>query len=251
MPFVREAFGERTGPFVAATDYMRSFADQIREWVPGRYAVLGTDGFGRSDYRVAAAALLRGRPAPRRGGGARGARPRRRDRAVGGAGRDRALRDRRRRRAAVDALSPHPAVRVKVRKRSHTQKTPVAAATTRPADQSRQAVHEAHEPVARQQGDCLRRDGDDRPAGQPARGIGVLAEKCPGRLSCLGRPACVRPQVLELRLEQRLATGLVVADRALSRAPELLVGVDEEPREPERDRQQPERQPPSGSRGRT
>jgi pyruvate dehydrogenase E1 component len=51
VPFVREAFGERTGPFVAATDYMRSFADQIREWVPGRYAVLGTDGFGRSDYR--------------------------------------------------------------------------------------------------------------------------------------------------------------------------------------------------------
>ena len=30
---------------------MRSFADQIREWVPGRYTVLGTDGFGRSDYR--------------------------------------------------------------------------------------------------------------------------------------------------------------------------------------------------------
>ena len=30
---------------------MRAFADQIREWVPGRYAVLGTDGFGRSDYR--------------------------------------------------------------------------------------------------------------------------------------------------------------------------------------------------------
>jgi pyruvate dehydrogenase E1 component len=36
---------------VAATDYMRSFADQIRPFVPGRYRVLGTDGFGRSDYR--------------------------------------------------------------------------------------------------------------------------------------------------------------------------------------------------------
>ena len=46
-----EALGEAEGPFVAATDYVRSFADQIREWVPGRYAVLGTDGFGRSDYR--------------------------------------------------------------------------------------------------------------------------------------------------------------------------------------------------------
>jgi pyruvate dehydrogenase E1 component len=51
VPFVREAFGDRIGPFVAATDYMRAFADQIREWVPGRYTVLGTDGFGRSDYR--------------------------------------------------------------------------------------------------------------------------------------------------------------------------------------------------------
>ena len=39
------------GPVVAATDYMRLFADQIRPFVPGRYRVLGTDGFGRSDYR--------------------------------------------------------------------------------------------------------------------------------------------------------------------------------------------------------
>jgi pyruvate dehydrogenase E1 component len=31
---------------------MRTFADQIRPFVPGRYTVLGTDGFGRSDYRV-------------------------------------------------------------------------------------------------------------------------------------------------------------------------------------------------------
>ena len=31
---------------------MRAFADQIRPFVPGRYSVLGTDGFGRSDYRV-------------------------------------------------------------------------------------------------------------------------------------------------------------------------------------------------------
>jgi pyruvate dehydrogenase E1 component len=49
--YVQEAFGKRKGPVVAATDYMRAFADQIREWVPGRYVVLGTDGFGRSDYR--------------------------------------------------------------------------------------------------------------------------------------------------------------------------------------------------------
>jgi pyruvate dehydrogenase E1 component len=38
---------------VAATDYMRLFADQIRAYVPARYRVLGTDGFGRSDYRRA------------------------------------------------------------------------------------------------------------------------------------------------------------------------------------------------------
>jgi pyruvate dehydrogenase E1 component len=38
---------------VASTDYIRSFADKIREFVPGKYITLGTDGFGRSDYRVA------------------------------------------------------------------------------------------------------------------------------------------------------------------------------------------------------
>ncbi len=39
------------GPVVAATDYVKLFADQIRAFVPGRYVVLGTDGFGRSDTR--------------------------------------------------------------------------------------------------------------------------------------------------------------------------------------------------------
>src|SRR6185437_5818580 len=41
------------GPVIASTDYIRTFADQIRQWVPGRYRVLGTDGFGRSDSRQA------------------------------------------------------------------------------------------------------------------------------------------------------------------------------------------------------
>ncbi len=50
--YVREVLGDRTGPFIAATDYMKTVADQIRQWVPGRYAVLGTDGFGRSDSRA-------------------------------------------------------------------------------------------------------------------------------------------------------------------------------------------------------
>lgn len=38
-------------PVVAATDYIKMFPDQIREFVPARYVVLGTDGFGRSDTR--------------------------------------------------------------------------------------------------------------------------------------------------------------------------------------------------------
>jgi pyruvate dehydrogenase E1 component len=41
------------GPVIAATDYMRTVGDMIRNWVPRRYTVLGTDGFGRSDTRAA------------------------------------------------------------------------------------------------------------------------------------------------------------------------------------------------------
>jgi pyruvate dehydrogenase E1 component len=43
--------GRPDGPAIAATDYVRAFADQIRPYVNRRYRVLGTDGFGRSDYR--------------------------------------------------------------------------------------------------------------------------------------------------------------------------------------------------------
>ena len=49
--YVAECLAGRPGPVIAATDYVRSFADQIRAFVPGRYRVLGTDGYGRSDYR--------------------------------------------------------------------------------------------------------------------------------------------------------------------------------------------------------
>jgi pyruvate dehydrogenase E1 component len=48
---VESCLGGRPGPVVASTDYMKAFADQIRPFVPQRYRVLGTDGFGRSDYR--------------------------------------------------------------------------------------------------------------------------------------------------------------------------------------------------------
>ena len=40
-----------TGPVIASTDYIKALADGVRAYVPARYKVLGTDGFGRSDYR--------------------------------------------------------------------------------------------------------------------------------------------------------------------------------------------------------
>ncbi len=49
--YVEQALGKGVGPVVAATDYMKAIADGIRPFVPARYKVLGTDGFGRSDYR--------------------------------------------------------------------------------------------------------------------------------------------------------------------------------------------------------
>jgi pyruvate dehydrogenase E1 component len=53
VPYVTQALAKATGPFIAATDYMRAWPDMIRQWVPGRFVVLGTDGFGRSDGRAA------------------------------------------------------------------------------------------------------------------------------------------------------------------------------------------------------
>jgi pyruvate dehydrogenase E1 component len=50
--YVSRCLDGRSGPVIAATDYMRTFSDQIRPWVPGRYVTLGTDGFGRSDTRA-------------------------------------------------------------------------------------------------------------------------------------------------------------------------------------------------------
>jgi pyruvate dehydrogenase E1 component len=50
--YVETCLADRAGPAIAATDYIKAFADQIRSCVPKRYRVLGTDGYGRSDYRV-------------------------------------------------------------------------------------------------------------------------------------------------------------------------------------------------------
>ena len=55
LPFVTQQLQGHAGPVVAATDYIRSFADRIRAYIPkenGDYVVLGTDGFGRSDSRA-------------------------------------------------------------------------------------------------------------------------------------------------------------------------------------------------------
>jgi pyruvate dehydrogenase E1 component len=48
---VERCLAPRSGPAVAATDYIKAYADQIRPYIPMRYKVLGTDGFGRSDTR--------------------------------------------------------------------------------------------------------------------------------------------------------------------------------------------------------
>ena len=53
MPFVAQQLEQHAGPVIASTDYMKNYAEQIRAFMPkGRtYKVLGTDGFGRSDFR--------------------------------------------------------------------------------------------------------------------------------------------------------------------------------------------------------
>ena len=51
VSYVEQCLREHDGPVIAATDYMKAYADQIRQFVPHQYMVLGTDGFGRSDTR--------------------------------------------------------------------------------------------------------------------------------------------------------------------------------------------------------
>jgi len=50
--YVTRQLKDKKGPVIAATDYMRLYADQIRHYVPNRYITLGTDGYGRSDTRL-------------------------------------------------------------------------------------------------------------------------------------------------------------------------------------------------------
>jgi pyruvate dehydrogenase E1 component len=51
--YVSSLLENESGVFVAASDYMKALPDLIRQWVPGSYTVLGTDGFGRSESREA------------------------------------------------------------------------------------------------------------------------------------------------------------------------------------------------------
>ena len=51
VPYVTRQLATRKGPVIATTDYMKIHSDQIREFVPDSFHVLGTDGFGRSDSR--------------------------------------------------------------------------------------------------------------------------------------------------------------------------------------------------------
>ena len=51
VPYLTQQLSHSSGPFVAATDYQRAHTNQLREFIPGSFTVLGTDGFGRSDTR--------------------------------------------------------------------------------------------------------------------------------------------------------------------------------------------------------
>jgi pyruvate dehydrogenase E1 component len=51
LSYLEQTLEGITGPFISTSDNVRLVADQIREWIPGEYIVLGTDGFGRSETR--------------------------------------------------------------------------------------------------------------------------------------------------------------------------------------------------------
>ncbi|SMN00849.1 Pyruvate dehydrogenase E1 component [uncultured Candidatus Thioglobus sp.] len=53
VPYITQCLAGAKGPVIASTDYMRNYAEQVRKYIPNRYEVLGTDGFGRSDSRQA------------------------------------------------------------------------------------------------------------------------------------------------------------------------------------------------------
>ncbi len=54
VPYVTQRLEDQPGPVVAVSDFMRATQDSIRNWVPGDFSSLGTDGWGISDTRGAA-----------------------------------------------------------------------------------------------------------------------------------------------------------------------------------------------------
>ncbi|MBN9328178.1 MAG: pyruvate dehydrogenase (acetyl-transferring), homodimeric type, partial [Cellulomonas sp.] len=54
VPYLTAKLAGAEGPFVATSDFDHLVPDQVRAWIPGRYATLGADGFGFSDTRAAA-----------------------------------------------------------------------------------------------------------------------------------------------------------------------------------------------------
>ena len=93
--WVERCLGSRSGPVVAATDYQRAYADQIRPYVAQRYKVLGTDGYRAQRHAPPAAVVLRGGSPLGGGRRAQGARGRRRASGRDGQQRDLPLRNRR------------------------------------------------------------------------------------------------------------------------------------------------------------
>jgi pyruvate dehydrogenase E1 component len=52
VPYVTQTLKGASGPFIAASDYMKVLPESISQWVPGKLVSLGTDGFGRSENRA-------------------------------------------------------------------------------------------------------------------------------------------------------------------------------------------------------
>ncbi len=51
VPYITQQLANAAGPVIAATDYMKMYTEQLRDFIPGSFTTLGTDGFGRSDSR--------------------------------------------------------------------------------------------------------------------------------------------------------------------------------------------------------
>jgi len=51
IPYITDVLGDDDSPVISSTDYMKSYSEQVRDYVPSTFVALGTDGFGRSDTR--------------------------------------------------------------------------------------------------------------------------------------------------------------------------------------------------------